>query len=156
MILAALLFGLALAGETSRHLELKVTSPSAEVVLQAEGVLPMDPQAAQVTLGGVRYSVEVVTESRHDTVIVEAVLSELKGKKAKPKEVARPKLTLYEEFPGKVTQTVKAPKGYETPTVDWVLEARWVPVAPAAPASAPPVEAPVEPAPAAPPTASGG
>lgn len=144
MISLLVLIGAALAGGP-RVLDLKVSSPEA-VVLDQTVSLPASPVEASGTLGGVPIRVVVTTQSQHDTVVVDVQVIELRGKKQKPVEVARPKLTLYEEYPGRVEFKAPAPKDYGTPEVTWVVEASWVEQKPAAPADPPdPDAAPADP-----------
>lgn len=126
-MIAFALISAALA-EEPKVLQVKVLGPGAVVAYEATLTLPVDTQEATVEIGGVPYVVSVLTSNRHDTVVVETVIYELHGKKQKRKEVSRPKLILYEDYPGHVAQPVAVPRGYSgTPPepFEWTLEAEW-------------------------------
>lgn len=127
MIALLLASAVALAG-APKDLDYKLIAPSGEVLFEATVTLPAEGESARVELGGVPFSVAVSIHEKHDTVVVEASVNELKGKKEKPNELAHPKLILYEDFEGKVEFKTDVPKKYEGAAGDsltWTLEATW-------------------------------
>lgn len=126
-MIALTLIGAALA-QSAKTLQVKVLAPGAVPVYDTALSLPVDTQSTTVDVGGVPYALDVVTSDRHDTVVVEVVIYELHGKKQKRKEVSRPKLILYEDYPGHIAQPIAPPRGYVgTPPspFEWTLEASW-------------------------------
>ncbi|MCB9765774.1 MAG: hypothetical protein H6739_38725 [Alphaproteobacteria bacterium] len=152
-MITSLLMGAALAAHP-KMMDLKVVGPGDAVLLEETVELPYDGAELPADVGGVPYLVTLRTDTRHDTVIVEAVIYQLKGAKQKRKEQVRPKLILYEGYPGHVVVNSKVPRGYGGPDVeqlDWVVDAQWYEKKPEAPpAPVEPAPAPVEPAPAEP------
>lgn len=124
-MIALALLNVALA-DGAKILTVKVTGPGAVPVYESTLTLPVDAQEARVEVAGVPYAVSIITSNRHDTVAVEVVVYELKGKKEKRKEVSRPKLILYEDYPGHLVQPGTAPRGYaDSAPFEWTLDAVW-------------------------------
>ncbi|MCB9744317.1 MAG: hypothetical protein H6741_13355 [Alphaproteobacteria bacterium] len=152
MIALLLASAVALAA-APKDLDLKLTGPDSTVLFDEDVTLPYAGREDSPSYGGQPFLIDVDVTEKHDTVIVEAAIVHLKGKKMKPVELAKPKLILYEDFQGKVEFVTDVPKGYEGAEggeLTWVLEASWAFQKPPEPdpvaTPEPVVEEPAEPA----------
>jgi hypothetical protein len=147
MIPLLLSLSVAVAGDEGRHLQLKLVGPGETVVVEDVWVLPTDTTELDVSFGGLPHVITVEATARHDTIVVQAGVYQVKGRSQRRVPVATPQLILYQGYPSRSTATPTPPKGFEGSAYTWTLEAHWVPDgAPTLkPPEAPKVEPVVEP-----------
>lgn len=115
---------LALAAEADLGMQLKITAPTGEALI--DEVVPL-PYSAELpyTLGKATYTVVVEAEHVGSKATVSAAVMEGEA------QVAKPALDLVIDSPGSKTRTTIAPRGAKGPDgaklkiLDWKLDASW-------------------------------